>query len=129
MDSSHWFRNITTNSAPIMLMLTILFGMLLGLISGVLYVVLHLPPIITSLGVTLIYEGILFTITEGRYVMKEVQNSSMTAFTGNWLYAAIIIVAVLVIIIGLFDYTKFGMVRRLQLIPELKKFQMQLPVM
>ena len=95
-------------SAPIMLMLTILFGMLLGLISGVLYVVLHLPPIITSLGVTLIYEGILFTITEGRYVMKEVQNSSMTAFTGNWLYAAIIIVAVLVIIIGLFDYTKFG---------------------
>ena len=70
-------------SAPIMLMLTILFGMLLGLISGVLYVVLHLPPIITSLGVTLIYEGILFTITEGRYVMKEVQNSSMTAFTGN----------------------------------------------
>ena len=42
-------------SAPIMLMLTILFGMLLGLISGVLYVVLHLPPIITSLGVTLIY--------------------------------------------------------------------------
>ena len=72
-----------------MLMLTILFGMLLGLISGVLYVVLHLPTIITSLGVTLIYEGILFTITEGRYVMKEVQNSSMTAFTGNWLYAAL----------------------------------------
>ena len=64
--------------------------------------------LITSLGVTLIYEGILFTIREGRYVMKEVQNSSMTAFTGNWLYAAIIIVAVLVIIIGLFDYTKFG---------------------
>lgn len=110
--------------------------MLLGLISGVLYVVLHLPPIITYLGVTLIYEGILFTITEGRYVMKEVQNSSMTAFTGNWLYAAIIIVAVLIIIIGLLIIqnsdtiiTHLRMVRRLQLIPELKKFQMQLPVM
>lgn len=71
-------------------------------------VVLHLPPIITSLGVTLIYEGILFTITEGRYVMKEVQNKSMTAFTGNWIYAAIIIVAVLLISIAIFDYTKFG---------------------
>ena len=67
-------------NAPIMLMLTILFGMLLGLISGVLYVVLHLPPIITSLGVTLIYEGILFTITEGRYVMKEVQNYTHDCF-------------------------------------------------
>ena len=50
----------------------------------------------------------LFTITEGRYVMKEVQNKSMTAFTGNWIYAAIIIVAVLLISIAIFDYTKFG---------------------
>lgn len=91
-----------------MFVLTLLIGMLLGLISGILYVVLHLPPIITSLGVTLIYEGILFTITEGRYVMKEVQNKSMTAFTGNWIYAAIIIVAVLLISIAIFDYTKFG---------------------
>ena len=72
------------------------------------YVVLHLPPIITSLGVTLIYEGILFTITEGRYVMKEVQNPSMTAFTGSWIYAAIIIVVVLAVCIAIFDYTKFG---------------------
>lgn len=76
-----------SNSALMMLILTILFGMLLGLVSGLMYVVLHLPPIITSLGVTLIYEGILFTITEGRYVMKEVQNPSMTAFTGSWIYA------------------------------------------
>lgn len=96
------------NSALLMLVLTVVFGMVLGLISGLLYIALHLPPIITSLGVTLIYEGILFTITEGRYVMKEVQNASMTAFTGNWIYAAIIIVVVLAVSIALFDYTKFG---------------------
>ena len=95
-------------SALMMFVLTVVFGMLLGLISGLLYVALHLPPIITSLGVTLIYEGVLFTITEGRYVMKEVQNASMTAFTGNWIYAAIIIAIVLVLSIGIFDYTKFG---------------------
>lgn len=41
-------------------------------------------------------------------LMKEVQNKSMTAFTGNWIYAAIIIVAVLLISIAIFDYTKFG---------------------
>lgn len=97
-------------SALMMFVLTLLIGMLLGLISGILYVVLHLPPIITSLGVTLIYEGILFTITEGRYVMKEVQNKSMTAFTGNWIYAAIIIVAVLLISIAIFDYTNLDMI-------------------
>ena len=97
-----------SGSALLMLILTIIFGMLLGLLSGLLYIALRLPPIITSLGVTLIYEGIIFTITEGRYVMKEVQNASMTAFTGNWIYAAIIIAAVLVICIVIFDYTKFG---------------------
>ena len=83
-----------SNSALMMLILTILFGMLLGLVSGLMYVVLHLPPIITSLGVTLIYE--------------EVQNPSMTAFTGSWIYAAIIIVVVLAVCIAIFDYTKFG---------------------
>ena len=62
------------NSALLMLVLTVVFGMLLGLIS----------------------------------VMKEVQNASMTAFTGNWIYAAIIIVVVLTVSIALFDYTKFG---------------------
>lgn len=95
-------------SAALMLVLTILFGMLLGLISGFLYIALRLPPIITSLGVTLVYEGILFTITEGRYVMKEVQNVSMTSVTGNWIYPVVLIVVVLALCILLFDYTKFG---------------------
>ncbi|MDY3039321.1 MAG: sugar ABC transporter permease, partial [Roseburia inulinivorans] len=92
----------------LMLVLTILFGMILGLISGFLYIALRLPPIITSLGVTLVYEGILFTITEGRYVMKEVQNVSMTSVTGNWIYPVVLIVVVLTLCILLFDYTKFG---------------------
>lgn len=95
-------------SAPMMLLVTVIVGAILGLISGLLYIALRLPPIITSLGVTLIYEGILFTITEGRYVMKEVQNKSMTAFTGHWLYAALVIAVILVLCIILFDYTKFG---------------------
>ena len=45
-------------SAPIMLMLTILFGMLLGLISGVLYVVFTFcHQLLRLLVLTLIYEG------------------------------------------------------------------------
>lgn len=95
-------------SAVVMLLITILVGAILGLLSGLLYIALRLPPIITSLGVTLIYEGILFTITSGRYVMKEVQNPSMTAFTGHWIYAGIMIVLVLIICIFLFDDTRFG---------------------
>ena len=72
------------------------------------YVLLRIPPIITSLGVTLIYEGITYTITGGRYMMTEVQNADMAAFAGNWYWGLLIIVAVLAGIIVLFDHTRFG---------------------
>lgn len=95
-------------SAGLMLVITIFIGALLGLVSGGLYVVLRIPPIITSLGVTLIFEGILYTLTEGKYVMEEVQNSSMSSFAGTGGYAALIIALVLMFVIILFDHTKFG---------------------
>ena len=95
-------------SALMMLALTILIGALLGLLSGTVYVILRIPPIITSLGVTLIMEGITYTITNGKYVMKEVQNASMADFTATWVNAFLIIVAVLAVMIVLFDHTKFG---------------------
>ena len=97
-----------TGSAALMLVLTIVAGAILGLLSGILYVLLRIPPIITSLGVTLIYEGILYTLTSGKYLMTEVQNASMSEFVGTCIYAFLIILAVLVFSILLFDHTKFG---------------------
>lgn len=97
-----------SGSAILMLCITVVVGVVLGCISGGLYVILRIPPIITSLGVTLIFEGILYTITSGKYMMTEVQNSSMSGFVGTWIYAAIIILVVLVVTILLFDHTKFG---------------------
>ena len=97
-----------TGSARLMLALNIVFGALLGLASGALYVTIRIPPIITSLGVTLIFEGITYTLTGGKYVMKEVQNSSMAAFTGTWVYAFLLILVVLAVVAFLFDHTRFG---------------------
>nr|MCR5156574.1 hypothetical protein [Butyrivibrio sp.] len=48
------------------------------IISGAVYCALRLPPIIVSLGVTLVYEGIMYTMTGGKYLMSEVQNRSMS---------------------------------------------------
>lgn len=95
-------------SAVVMLIFSILFGAVIGAASGGLYVLLKIPPIITSLGVTLVFEGITYTITEGSYVTNEVRNASMTAFSSNWYYAFLVIIAVLAVIIYLFDFTKFG---------------------
>ena len=95
-------------SAALMFVITVISGIVLGLLSGAIYVSLGIPPIITSLGVTLIYEGITFSITQGRYLMAEVQNASMTACRNTWIYSAMVIVAVLAFIIYVFDHTRFG---------------------
>ncbi len=95
-------------SAVMIFVLSLAAGACLGLISGLIYVLLRIPPIITSLGVTLIYEGAIYTITGGRYVMEEVQNASMAAFSAHAVYALIIIAAVLGLMIYLFNYTVFG---------------------
>lgn len=95
-------------SAPLMLCISLVAGVILGLISGLTYCTLRLPPIIVSLGVTLVYEGIMYTITGGKYVMSEVQNPSMSGLTGTWVYAALIIAAVLAFMIITFDKTAFG---------------------
>lgn len=97
-----------SGSAPLMLLLCVLIGAVLGLLSGLLYVTLRIPPIITSLGVTLIYEGVSFTVTSGKYVNTEVRNASMSAFSGTWIWSALVIVVVLALVWFLFDRTKFG---------------------
>lgn len=97
-----------TGSAPLMLLFNVIFGCLIGLVSGLLYVSLRLPPIITSLGVTLIFEGAAYTITGGKYVMTEVQNSSMAGFTATWIYALLVMAAVLIFTVIVFDHTRFG---------------------
>lgn len=95
-------------SALLMAVFTVLIGIALGFLSGLTYVALKIPPIITSLGITLVLEGITYTVTNGKYVMKEVQNDPMASFTGTWIYALIIIIVTLVLMIYLFDYTEFG---------------------
>ncbi len=95
-------------STLLMLVLCILSGALLGLLSSLVYVLLRIPPIIASLGVTLIFEGITFTITGGKYVMDEVRGAGMTAFAGNWYYPLIVIAVVLAVSVYLFEHTRFG---------------------
>jgi ribose transport system permease protein len=97
-----------SGSAAVMLLLGIAIGAVLGLLSGLLYVTLRIPPIITSLGVTLIYEGVTFTVTEGKYVNAEVRNASMSAFSGTWIWSVLVILAVLALVWFIFDRTRFG---------------------
>ena len=94
-------------STPVMLLISIVAGGLLGLCSGLVYVLIKLPPIIVSLGVALFYEGLAFAITDG-YGVSFVANQELTSFTNSpWNYVGVIVVA-LIVFIFILDYTKFG---------------------
>ena len=104
------FATLSGNAAsgPMMLLLCLLFGAILGAASGGLYVLLKLPPIITSLGVTLIYEGLSFAVTGGVNIKSEIDNASMTFFRTGWWIHLLIMLVVLAVIYILFDRSKFG---------------------
>ena len=91
-----------------MLVIAIVVGLVLGLISGGLYVSLNIPPIITSLGVTLLYEGLAFTITGGSSVSFYGAAFNVGAIANSTFGLILIIFIVLALIIFVFDFTKFG---------------------
>ena len=89
-----------------MLLLSLCFGIIFGLISGAVYVSVKLPPIIVSLAVALFYEGLSFTLTGGHGV-SFANSARLLGFASipNFL---IIIVLALAFMIVVFDRTKFG---------------------
>ena len=89
-----------------MLLLSVFFGGLLGLLSGTVYVASKLPPIIVSLGIALFYEGMSFTITGGHGVTFA-NNTDLLAFANIRNYLIVTIIALIAMIV-IFDYTRFG---------------------
>lgn len=94
-------------SAPVMLLITLITGIILGAFSGALYVLLKLPAIITSLGVTLMYEAGAFIVTGG-FGVSFTTNTELTQFSGSIFNMIIVVVIALIFMIAVFDYTKFG---------------------
>ena len=99
---------VSSGTAMLNLLLCLLVGAILGAVSGGLYVVLKIPPIITSLGVTLIFEGITYTIASGKYINGGEAMAIYNFMNNNWQFALILLLVTLAVMIFLFDYTKFG---------------------
>lgn len=93
--------------APVVLLLCIMVvGMLCGLVSGIVYITLKLPPMVSSLGVAMVFEAIGFSINKGRGAR----------FLGDFglliwskpLYSVLLMAVVLIVLIYLLNFTKFG---------------------
>ena len=102
---------------PLLLLAGLAAGLLGGLVSGSLYLLLRLPPMIVSLGVALLYEAIAYIIaggTESNRVVTlqpEISNS-MKVFIGSNggspINVCLILAVALIFMILVFHYTRFG---------------------
>lgn len=98
---------INMNLGPIpMLLFSVVVGGFLSLISGLVYIAFNLSPIIITLGITLIYESITFTINNAQGV--NIIGKSIYTNLINPIYAFAICGVTLMILIVLFNFTKFG---------------------
>ncbi len=98
---------VNGNLSPyVMLVLSLLFGLILGLFSGLIYITVKLPPMIVSLAVALFYEGLAYSVTGGHGV-SFVNNKELLGFASIPNYLIIIVVA-LALMIFVFDFTTFG---------------------
>lgn len=105
------------NNMLVLLLAGLGVGLLGGLISGILYLTLRLPPMILSLGVALLYEALSYMIAGGSEsnnvgnLQLDIANS-MKAFIGannsSPIFLLMILGAALLFMIVVFHYTKFG---------------------
>lgn len=89
-----------------MLLVCLVIGMVCGLISGIVYITLKLPPMVSSLGVAMVFEAIGFIINKGNGVRLMTQFDLL--IWSEPLYSILLTVAVLIILIYLLNFTKFG---------------------
>lgn len=89
-------------------LLSIIFGMILGFIHSIIFILLKLPPIVTSLGMCLIFEGIAKVIAGGNNQVI-IESSDITS---NFFLEPIIIIPILIVLMIImsliFCYSKFG---------------------
>ncbi|MBQ7360818.1 MAG: hypothetical protein IJY10_07820 [Lachnospiraceae bacterium] len=69
-----------------MLILFVVAGVVLGAISGILYVLLKVPSMVCSIGVTMVYEALTFTLTGGNGVIMIGKNDLLVYATGPYIY-------------------------------------------
>jgi rhamnose transport system permease protein len=65
---------------PLVLVLTIVVGALLGLANGVLIANLNIPPIVVTLGTLAIYRGLIFVIAGGAWLTTDDMSPAFVAF-------------------------------------------------
>ena len=65
---------------PVIVTVAVLLGALMGAINGLLVWKLAIPPIVVTLGTMTIFRGVIFLISDGKWVNSHEMSSSFTGF-------------------------------------------------
>ena len=93
-------------SAFVMLLLVVGVGLICGLVSGLIYIALRLPPMVTSLGVAMIFEAIAFKLNDSNGIRLTGKYNMLI-----WAqppYNLLLLAGVLLLLIYLLNFTVFG---------------------
>ncbi|MBE7016527.1 MAG: ABC transporter permease [Ruminococcaceae bacterium] len=89
-----------------MLLMFVLAGAVLGLVSGIMYVALQVSPMVTSIGMTMVYEAFTFILTDGNGIIMIGRNDLLVFATPVVTYT--LCAAGLIVVVFLSRYTLFG---------------------
>lgn len=96
----------TFASILLLVVLVLLVGAVCGLISGLVYISLKLPPMVTSLGVAMVFEAIGFSINKANGIKLLARFDVLIWAQPK--YSFLLMGVVLIILIFLLNFTKFG---------------------
>lgn len=88
-----------------LLAVVVLIAVLCGLVSGIAYVALKIPPMVVSIGLTMIYEalGLMFNRSKG---VKMIGNPALVF--SRMPYSILVVGIALLLLIFIFNFTSFG---------------------
>ncbi len=96
----------TVVSILLLVVLILLVGAVCGLFSGLVYIALKLPPMVTSLGVAMVLEAIGFSINKANGI--KLLGRFDVLIWAQPKYAFLLMAVVLVVLVFLLNFTKFG---------------------
>ncbi len=102
-------RTITTKEdIMVYMLLCMVFGAVFGIIGGIVFIVLRLPPVVTTLGMCLVYEGIAKIIV-GSNSTFDFKSSAVTGqFVTKPVVLIVLTLAVLAVMSLIICYSRFG---------------------
>jgi len=97
-------------SGPVLLLVAMAVGVLCGILNGLVMNYLHIPPIITTLGTSMVFRALAFIISDGNMIqisddfIKWIGRGKVLGIPTMIIFAAIVYIVIGIVL----KYTRFG---------------------